>query len=417
MRSAFLPHSTRLPRCRAAATVLITAAAVVAAVAAAGCAPANHAAANPNAGQPATPTRSAEPAASAIGSQPPLRAGQVGTLGQVPWSQIGPGWALAEYTAGTNQVAAPVTLYVLDPEGGMYQVYQWPATTDPWTLIDWSGDKTRVLLNDPAVYPPPLDQLTLATGQITTINLPVAGAQVLGYTRPDGENILVAQNGILRYNLSGVLQARLGEVYPNGYDEAVSSADGLTEVVSGGPGVELVSNAGSLIRSLPVPGASVDACEPVRWWNSADVLVSCIPSQVPAMQLWLVPVSGAAPARLTLTHAADGPDQGDLDAWQFPTGLYLQASTGCGPPFIGQQSAGGGVQMVSVGGNSTDNIVVATSGSQMLVEHGGGCEASGRSLVWFNPVTGSVQQVLTEQPTGYGVVSAIAFNGNGEQPP
>jgi TolB protein len=341
----------------------------------------------------------------------------VGALAQVPWGQIGPGWALAEYTTGSYQVAAPVTLYAVDPEGGMYQVFQWPATTDPWNLIDWSGDKTRVLLQEPgSANPTTLHQLTLATGQITTFTVSAAGSQALGYTRPDGENILVAQDGIARYSLTGVFQARLSQAGSE-YQSAVSSLDGLTEVLSGGTGVELVSNAGGMIRWLPVPGAAGNAgsCMPVRWWNPSDVLVSCIASQVSEEQLWLVPVSGAAPTALTPPRSPYGPDFGDVDAWQLPTGLYLQAQAGCGPPFIATQSASGAVQAVTVPGASSGNVVIATTGDSMLVQEFSEC-LQGSSLAWFNPATGSAQLVLTRQPKSTGVVSAIAFNGDGEQP-
>jgi TolB protein len=238
------------------------------------------------------------PAHSTPTSQPTLAAGQVGTLAQVPWAQIGPGWALVVYTTGNpatgTDIAGPVTLYMIDPEGGKYQIYQWPATTDPWSLIDWSPDKTRALLYDPQTSSTTLHQLTMATGQITTFTLPVATSQVVGYTRLDGENILVAQNGIVRYNLSGVPQKHLITAPNSGFLSALSSADGLTEVVNNGSGLELISNAGGVIRPLPVPGAQEYTCEPTRWWDSADVLVSCTPNGMMTEQLWVVPVSGSA---------------------------------------------------------------------------------------------------------------------------
>jgi hypothetical protein len=344
----------------------------------------------------------------------------------VPWAQIGRGWALAVYTTGSpptgGDIAAPVTLYMIDPEGGMYQIYQWSATTDPWKLIDWSGDKTRVLLYDPENNSPAtetiLHQLTLATGQITTFTLPAASSQVMGYTRPDGENILVAQNGIVRYSLSGVLQAQLIEAGSGPFLTALSSANGPTEVVNNGSGLELISNAGGVIRPLPVPGAQEYTCEPMRWWSATDVLVSCNPSDTMTEQLWIVPVSGAAPTVLTPARTAGGPDHADRDAWQFPTGLYLEAVGSCPPMIIGKQAANGTVQDVSVPGSSSGNVVIATSGSQMLVRGFGWCQGSvsDSTLVWFNPATGSVQQVLTGQPASLGVVSAVAFNADGEEP-
>lgn len=359
------------------------------------------------AGTSAQPAASTEPKAPA---GPPLGAGEVGTLAQVPWAEIGPGWALAEYTTGTSQVAGPVTLYLVDPHGGLYELYSWPATAEPWVLMAWSGDETRALLEQVGTSQPTLHQLTIATGQVTTFTLPSAATQVLGYTRPDGENILVQQDGVVRYNLTGVFQARLSD----GPEDAsvVSSPDGLTEVAGGSTGVDLVSNAGGVVRFLGIPGGPLvaGACTPVRWWNAADILVSCVPPGARGPQLWIVPVSGAIPTQLTPVRT-DGPDFGDMDAWQLPTGLYLQAETGCGPPFIAEQLAGGTVQAVSGGSAS---LVVATSGDLMLVRQSG-C-VPGSSLAWFNPATGTRQPVLTALANSTGVIAAIPYNGDGEQP-
>jgi hypothetical protein len=340
----------------------------------------------------------------------PLGAGTVGTLAQVPWAEIGPGWALAEYTTGSSQVAGPVTLYMVDPHGGLYKLYRWPATTEPWVLVAWSGDKTRALLAQVATSQPTLHQLTIATGKVTTFTLPSTVTQVLGYTSPDGENILVQQDGVVRYNLTGVLQARLSTGPEDA--SAVSSPDGLTEVVSAGPGVSLVSNAGGVVRFLPIPGsdATLGGCTPERWWNAADVLVACTPSGAIGPQDWLVPVSGATPTALTAPRTGP-PDFGDMDAWQLPTGLYVQAETGCGPPFIAKQLADATVQAVPGGSAS---LVVATSGDRMLVQQSG-C-VPGSSLAWFNPATSAKQPVLTALANSTGVVAAIPYNGDGEQP-
>ena len=85
---------------------------------------------------------------------------------------------------------------------------------------------------------------------------------------------------------------------------------------------------------------------------------------------------------------------------------------------IGKQMADGTVQAVSVLGSAGGNVVIATLGSQMLVREFGWCQgiASNSSLVLFDPATGSVQQGLTPQPAGIGVVSAVAFNADGAEP-
>lgn len=406
MRLTGSAHPRGRQRGAAAAVVAVSALAVSLALAGCGSRP------GASSGAPAQSVASTQSAHSGQSAQPPLGAGQIGTLAQVPWGVIGPGWAVAEFTTGSHQTAGPVTLYMVDPAGGMYQLYRWPATTQPWVLTAWSGDETRVLLQQVGTSPLTLHQLTLATGQVTTFALPPAVTQVLGYTHPDGENILVAQDGVVRYSLTGVLQARLSA--GTELASAVSSPDGLTEVVNAGTGVELVSNAGGVVRFLPVPGtdSTMGGCTPERWWNAADVLVACTPSGAIGPQLWLVPVSGDAPTALTPVRTAP-PDFGDEDAWQLPAGLYLEAETGCGPPFIAEQLAGGGVQAVPGGSGS---VVVATSGDRMLVQQFTECLAAS-SLAWFNPATGAAQPVLTAPPHSTGVVSAIPYDGDGEQPP
>lgn len=236
---------------------------------------------------------------------------------------------------------------------------------------------------------------------------------MLGYTRPDGENILVAENGVVRYSLTGIFQARLSQ--GSEYATVVSSPDGLTEVVNGSTGVDLVSNAGGVLKFLGIPGGpAVGLCMPIRWWNAADILVACTPPQAIGPSLWLVPVNGAMPTALTPVRTGDGPDLGDVDAWQLPTGLYVQAEAGCGPPFIARQEAGGGVQVVPLPASS-GNVVIATAGDRMLVQQFLSC-LPGSSIGWLDPATGSLQQVLTAQGKSAGVVAAIPYDADGEQP-
>jgi hypothetical protein len=355
-------------------------------------------------------------AAGLPGSQSTLADGQVGTRSQVPWRLIGPGWTLAEFTTGSDRAARPVTLYMTDPAGGRYRMYRWAASQAPWQLIAWSGDKRRALIEQPGGKRPIMHQLALATGQVTTFRLPSAAATALSYTEPNGENILIANHGIARYSLAGTIQARL--ISGSEYNSVLSSASGLTEVVNGNTGVELVSNAGGLIRRLPVPGASakLGGCLPVRWWSSGVALVSCTANTVIfAPRLWLVPVSGAAPAALTRLRNGHGPDYGDLDAWRLPSGLYVEALGGCGTRFIGKQAANGTVRVINVRGSSGNNVVVATSGNRMLVREFSECFPSS-SLVWFNPATGSVRNALIAPAGGDGVLSVVAYDRNGQQP-
>jgi len=352
-------------------------------------------------------------AAARLSTSRELGAGQTGSRSAVPWKKVGPGWTLAEYTTGTFKKAEPVTLYLVDPQGGKYRMYRWAATKEPWQLIDWSGDKTRALLAPTGGKAETYDQLQLATGKLTSFRLPSSVGFVLGYTHPDGVNVLATHDGIARYSLTGKLQVQL--IKGRTYDEAISAPNGETEVVNGTTGVDLVSNAGGVIRSLRVPGVTRNSCTPVRWWSTSDVLASCLPRNGAASQLWLVPVSGAAPKALTPVRNGKGPDLGDLDAWKFKSGLYLQAAGPCGNQFIGKQAASGKVTVVTVPGSPSTNIVTATSGSTMLIREVNGCLPSS-ALVWFNPATKAVTKVLPAPKNGDGVLGVVAYNQNGKQP-
>ncbi|HEY1617528.1 MAG TPA: hypothetical protein VGG25_07915 [Streptosporangiaceae bacterium] len=61
-----------------------------------------------------------------------LGAGQTGGRKAVPWRRVGPGWALAEYSATriTGKFAAgATTLYLVDPQGGRYALITWRASS------------------------------------------------------------------------------------------------------------------------------------------------------------------------------------------------------------------------------------------------------------------------------------------------
>lgn len=343
-----------------------------------------------------------------------LSAGQVGSRSQVPWRLVGPGWTLAQFTTGTYSAARPVTLYLIDPAGGRYRMYQRRASHAPWQLVDWSPDKRRALFVKPVGGRQTLHQLVLATGKVTTFRLPAATDHVLGYTRPNGDNILVSDHGIARFSLTGAFQAQL--VRGKGFNAAISAPNGLTEVTTGRTGVKLVRNTGGVIRQLPVPGADpkLGKCNPVRWWSSATALVGCTPN-TGRQRLWLVPVSGAAPTAVTALRGVNSNDFGDLDAWKFRSGLYVQALGACGTIFIGKQAASGSVAVVNVPGSSGNNVVAATSGNRMLVREFSECNPSS-SLVWFSPASRAVTKVLTAPANGDGVLSVVAYNRNGQEP-
>ncbi len=338
-----------------------------------------------------------------------LAAGRVGPRWAVPWRLVGPGWVLAEYWPGRfayegRPVPATATLYLVDPAGGRYRLYQWPAATSPPYVVDWSADETRALLLSPLGGG--VKQLVLRTGAIGRIRFP-AGTRLVGYTRPGGEGLLGWREAgnraqLALYSLTG----RRVRVLVAGAATAVSSPAGAVVAVPGATGVRLVSDDGGASRTLPVPGTSRDGCSPSRWWNAVTILASCRASGVDRM--WLVPASGAAPMPLTPGSAASSADPGDVGAWQLPGSLYFQALGSNGHGLIFRQTGSGPVTQVTVPRTAGDNWILAADGRRILISASTPC-STGTALLWFSPSTRR-EQIVFKPPHGLaGVLSAVPY--------
>jgi hypothetical protein len=341
-----------------------------------------------------------------------LGAGQTGTRASVPWSKVGPGWALALFSRSTGgegikPTNGSSTLYLVDPKGGRYSLVNWAAgsAATQLQLLGWSGDTRRALFtasgadNTEQVY-----QVQLRTGRISDFILP-RGVTAIGYTRPDGLNILAAKGqsygaGTLeRYSLSGKPQRSLARVYD--ISQVAYQPGGATLAGGESNGLALISNVGGVIRRLPVPGVKY-GCEPVRWWTASKILASCLVTSAPGPQLWLVPANGSRPAALTPVRTHPTFDAGDFDAWQLSSGLYLDGYGACGTLVIGKQPAHGAEQQVNVPGADSSLIVTATR-SSLMVERINGCNP-GVSLVWFNPATRKMTVAIATHGNQHGVV-------------
>jgi hypothetical protein len=362
-------------------------------------------------------------AAQSVAADRVLAAGQTGSRAAVPWGKVGPGWALAMYSAsqggeGVRPKNGPATLYLVDPAGGRYSLFTWPARSvrSQWYLQGWSGDVRRALFTSEPAFssggpPEHVYQLQLRTGAVSGFTLP-ANVNAVSYTRPDGLNILAVKGAgtmsskltLQRYNLAGKFQRNLAAVTDLGQ---VAYQPAGAELAAGSlRGLELISNAGGVIRSLPVPGAQF-GCNAVRWWTPGTILASCsTPSTAAGPRMWLVPASGAKPTALTPLRTG-GFDLGDFNAWQLSSGLYLDGYGACGSLVIGRQPAHGKEQMINVPGSSSSLIVNATR-SRLMVERINGC-SPGISLVWFNPVTRALTVAIPVHGSQHGVVGVQPY--------
>ena len=331
---------------------------------------------------------------------------------RVPWKAVGPGWELAQYTNGTPAKHGPTTLYLVSPAGARYSLYTWRASASLAPgLIAWSGDKTRALFNGNSQGQ--VEQLDLATGTMTRFRLPGL-AYAIGYTRPDGLNILgVRITGqvatLARYSLTGKLVKVLAT---SGIDSisGAYSADGTMLAVSGTTGLRLISNAGGVIRRLPVPGTDPNmGCWPSRWWNAGAVLAGCFDKKYDLPRLWLVPVSGARPVALTPQRTPAGHDYGDIDGWRLASGFYLQSLGACGTLEFNKQNANGSVTPVKVPGTlNVSTRIVTADGPWLLVDAITGCGGS-QSLLWFNPGTRAERWLFRTPASASGVQAVVPY--------
>jgi TolB protein len=326
---------------------------------------------------------------------------------------------LDTYSTRTMKKAAPATLYLVSPGGAKYPLYTWKAsTTQVPLLVGWAGNKTEALFQ---LYSPQnafsgYGELNLLTGKMTRLAFANPTTSTLGYTVPTGQQLISSTANaktatVARYTRAGVLVKTLvteSSSFTSGLPLTVRYSPSGTELGVAAPnGLLLVSNAGGVIRKLPVPGTDTRiGCIPVRWWNATTILASCLPAKTDTERLWLVPASGAKPSALTpLRNPAEAPnDYGDIDAWRLPSGLYLQSLGACGTLELNKQAANGSITRVTVPGMSDSPVVVTAAGARLLVEQLG-CDGVGGQLAWFNPAT-KAEQWLFKSGTG----GAIAYN-------
>ncbi len=344
-----------------------------------------------------------------------LPAGTQGSANAVPWSVVGSGWLLAQWSASNPDASAggaggASTLFLIDPQGGRYDLGPAPSGTQ---LSDWSGDGHRALLVSTGSSTATV--VDLQTGSASSISIgseqPFAD---LDFTRPTGQAFIVPgmseQSGatpIQRFSLAGTLE----QTYPTSFAQAgnsdgsfVEAPDGTVLALDARNGLELVSNAGEPVRFLPPPPGQ-NNCSAIRWWNANDVLDGC-PSQ-----LWLVPAPGSSPAPLT---SASSPGA-YLDAWSLPEGTYVEEGA-CGTTWLDRLNADGTTTRLAVPDTPTGGSVAGrgTFGSQLAITLTPGCDTgnatpTSNSLAWYDPATNVVTPLLGSRVNGGWVDQEVLY--------
>jgi hypothetical protein len=379
-----------------------------------------------------------------------LPAGQTGRRSAVPWSLVGPGWAVAEYStaqpnsAGNATAGGKYSTYLVDPEGGKYQITTSSGGAEP-QLMAWSGNAKEALFGSggtsTAAGTSSYSLLKLRSGRLTALQLP-AGVAAVGFTRPDGLAILAVQQGpaqfhLQRYTLNGQLEPdasslaslprKQGLSWPsNGCSSAcaLSSPQGVFDVWGiAGDEMEVLNNDGGKPTKVRLPGSGHrSSCVPLAWWNDSTILADCATAGLPddGAQPWLVPASGSQPTPLI---AASGSPAGNGDiegAWQAGATTYVTSTTftqcqnapsGPGGVDILRLGQGSNTTVTIPGSTNNVNRIVGSSGNRLLVLAQTSCPGTS-SLLWFDPSTSARQTVLTAPETEVGVIAAVPF-GNG----
>jgi hypothetical protein len=391
----------------------------------AGCSSNGATASHPAASNPATSTSTAAAQMAAHGVE--------GSIGEVPWSQVGAGWMLAVWSPAVRVApgvsppagspspdTVPETLYLVNPAGGHYAITTFPPPGDMSSpeLVDWSGDGSRALFSAEYSKPPTAIMVDLHTGAQTT--LPVNGS--LRFTRPDGKALLVTirsgndrTSSLERVDLAGNKQLtyptdKLAGTFNGQY---LSTPDGTQLVLGTRSGLVLMGNDGTVGKALQVAGEA--GCSPVRWWNDGakTVLANCSPGNQPA-QLWLVPVDGTPPTALTapITDPSSH-DNGDVNAWQLPAGTYVQYLGGCGAIHLGKLNPDGTTSPVSVPNVDPYHsiyVIGLHGGNLDLQAMVAGCGPA-QSLLDYDPAAGTATVLLGPPLNGGSVIHALPYPG------
>jgi hypothetical protein len=386
-------------------------------------------------GSPVTPTPT-----TAATAAPAVAHGVEATIGDVPWSKVGPGWMLAMWNPVTphmpgaqpapNEPApevATTTLYLVDPVGNRYPITTFAPGADP-ELIEWSGDGSHALLDPNGYGSSSVVSIDLHTSTQTTI--PVKGYP--RYAGSDGDALLVTTDNdgnkpgtLKRVDLTGNEQQsyptdQLGGAGPFSGDY-LQSRDGTQLVLGTNRGNEVVprsdnslvvmGNDGKITRTLPSPMPKAQ-CSPVRWWTSAVILAHCTNDS--GSQLWKVPIDGGTPTALTAVNSGQEDDPGfggDIDDWvayQLPSGTFLQSTGACGTVFLSRLTPDMHTTRVDVPGVSDSIVVAGATGDKLLLLAKVGCSGT-TSLLTYDPAANTSTVLLGPPVNGGGVTDTLLY--------
>ena len=391
----------------------------------------------------ATPTSS--PIAASPSASPTASAHVIGTVTANPnlppakplmsglLASAGDGWSLVYYSANKASEPSAVEPQVLDlvsPDGAVYEVRNL-GNGEQFRVADWAPGSSRALIlrglskgRDGFGTVQVLDLETGAT--VGSFTLPAGvGTHAALFTRPTGQNIVVSASGgangwLNRYSPTGKeLATLLSETDPslppygiiNFSPSWLYSQDGTYAVVSH-KGLWRISSDGSTKTAIPLPSGTL-TCTPVRWWDAARVLARCdddlgpdpdLPSiRRTSSNMWLLPVTGGAPTRLSSYVSKQVVDFGITDAWDVAGTRFAQWTGDCGAASFGTLTASGKYAVLTNG-----VVAVGHRGATFVAEQWASCGDPGSALVLVNGTNGAIRTFLPRVGDAEGVQQVIA---------
>ena len=108
------------------------------------------------------------------------------------------------------------------------------------------------------------------------------------------------------------------------------------------------------------------------------------------------------------------PDLGDGDAWQLPSGTYVQDAGACGYTYVARLQPDGLTTPVAIPGvpSGESTIILGAQGDRLAIRNSPGSpetRAHGPALKWFAPATNSVTPLLGGAANGGYAEAAVLF--------
>ncbi|HYQ32853.1 MAG TPA: hypothetical protein VEQ83_06540, partial [Lapillicoccus sp.] len=331
---------------------------------------------------PAPPTATASPTAL---SSPALAPGER-TRGSIPWSEVGPGWAVV--ATATPPTAVTTTLLLVSPDGTRYALGSAP---DSIVIQDVSADRRHVMVAVGSVA----QEWDLQAGTAREVPTPYGWKSLL-YAGPD------PSYGYLVLWTDSTSSVRLERWTSDGtprteYDTALSSTsggprhpgvlvsgDGSTALLSSRDGPLLLLDLATDTVAGPGPFTQPPSCEPLARWSPTEAVAGCGSSvqvntydDLVGRPLLVTPV-GATPTRAAVVWAATGSPVVQMD--NLCSGSLATLSTdGHITPITLPKTATGLVPNVAVGGT--------------LYLGGTRCASDGSRLVAYDLASGRVTEL------------------------